>query len=75
MPYDPINLEYNEGNDGECLRYSDEAFKYRSALRAEQLQRRMTSGYNPITGAELQPVPVPHRPEPPAALQTSEPGM
>lgn len=69
MPYDPINLKYGEGRDGECLRYSDDALKYRSALRAEHLQRRMNGGYNPITGAELQRVPVPERPEAPAFMQ------
>lgn len=68
MPYDPISLEYGEGRDGECLRYSDEALKYRSALRAEHLQRRMNGSYNPITGAELQRVPVPQKPEAPAFM-------
>merc|ERR1712226_519367 len=65
MPYNPINLEYGEGRDGDCLRFSDEALKYRGALRADHLQRRMNNGYNPITGEVASRVAVPNRPNPP----------
>lgn len=73
MPYDPISLQYGEGRDGECLKYSDEALKYRSALRADNLQRRTNAGFNPITGEPTAPVPIPERPKPPSFLQM--PGM
>lgn len=66
MPYNPINLRYDDGSDGDRLRYSDESLRYRGALRAEHLQRRMTStGYNPITGAPIERVHVPGAPDPP----------
>ena len=66
MPYNPINLRYDDGSDGDRLRYSDESLRYRGALRAEHLQRRMTStGYNPITGAPIERVHVPGAPAPP----------
>jgi|EP00966_Prymnesium_polylepis_P028177 hypothetical protein len=63
MPYNPINLRYDDGTDGERLRYSDDSLRYRGALRAEHLQQRMTStGYNPITGEVIQKVTVPNAP-------------
>ena len=66
MPYNPINLRYDDGTDGDRLRYSDESLRYRGALRAEHLQQRMTStGYNPITGEMIQKVSVPDAPPPP----------
>ena len=67
MPYNPINLRYDDGNDGDRLRFSDESLRYRGALRAEHLQRRATStGYNPITGEAMKPVHVPEPPAPPS---------
>jgi hypothetical protein len=67
MPYNPINLRYDEGRDGDRLRYSDESLRYRGAQRAEHLQRRMTStGYDPITGMPIQRVFVPEAPKPPS---------
>jgi len=63
MPYNPINLRYDDGNDGDRLRYSDESLRYRGALRAEHLQRRQTStGYDPITGTPIDRVHVPSAP-------------
>lgn len=57
-------------NDGERLRFSDETLRYRCALRAEHLQRRMNgAGYNPITGAPMDRVYVPDAPRPPSFLQ------
>jgi hypothetical protein len=66
MPYNPINLRYDDGADGARLRFSDESLRYRGALRAEHLQRRNTStGYNPITGAPIERVHVPDAPDAP----------
>ena len=66
MPYNPINLHYDDGIDGDRLRYSDESLRFRGALRAEMLQQRTTStGYNPITGELIQKVTVPDAPLPP----------
>jgi len=66
MPYNPISLRYDDGNDGERLRFSDDSLRYRGALRAEHLQRRQTStGYDPITGAPINRVHVPDLPRQP----------
>jgi len=66
MPYNPISLRYDDGNDGERLRFSDDSLRYRGALRAEHLQRRQTStGYNPITGDAINKIHVPDAPRPP----------
>merc|ERR1719152_751686 len=65
MPYNPINLRYDEGQDGDRLRFSDESLRYRGALRAEHLQRRGASTpHNPITGAPITKVHVPQPPHP-----------
>jgi len=73
MPYNPINLRYDDGHDGDRLRYSDESLRYRGALRAEHLQRRMTStGYNPITGDAIERVHVPDAPLPPGQRPAEE---
>ena len=70
VPYNPISLRYDDGNDGERLRFSDETLRYRSALRADHLQRRMNgAGYNPITGAPMERISVPPAPDPPAFMQ------
>jgi len=68
MPYNPINLEYCAGRDGECLRYSDEALNYRISVRAEHLQRRNNGGYDPITGEAMQRVQVPNPPKAPSFM-------
>ena len=67
MPYNPINLQYDDNQDGQRLRYSDDTLKYRGALRAEHLQHRMNGarGFNPLTGQPVAPVVVPPRPQPP----------
>ena len=67
MPYNPINLRYDDSQAGEQLRYSDESLRYRCALRAERLQSKATtSGYNPITNEPIQRVHVPSMPQAPA---------
>jgi len=66
MPYNPINLRYDDGADGDRLRFSDDSLRYRGALRAEHLQRRGSSTpWNPITGDEMRTVHVPAPPRPP----------
>jgi len=66
MPYNPINLRYDDGSDGDRLRFSDESLRYRGALRAEHLQRRGAStAHNPITGEVMRKVHVPDKPPPP----------
>ena len=66
MPYNPINLRYDDGADGDRLAYSDQSMQYRGQLRADFIQRRNASTpYNPITNEEIRRVIVPARPQPP----------
>jgi hypothetical protein len=39
LPYDPITLMYNDGNDGQRLKYYDDKVKYRAGLRAQNMQK------------------------------------
>lgn len=66
MPYNPINLRYDDGVDGDRLRYSDASMLHRGALRSEHLQRRgMSTPFHPITGDMVPMVHVPPMPERP----------
>ena len=51
------------------MRFSDEALKYRGAMRADHLQRRMNNGYNPITGEVAARVSLPEKPTPPSFMR------
>lgn len=54
MPWNPITLRYDDGEDGERLRAEDERIRYRAAVRAQHLhQRNMAEPFNPITGAPV----------------------
>jgi len=66
MPYDPITLQYDVGEDGTRLKYSDDVMQHRSRVRAHFLQAKQTStGYDPITGNPIPQVHVPHQPSRP----------
>jgi hypothetical protein len=53
VPFNPVNLGYNQGRDGENLRKNDLELRHRDAMRADYLrQRGNAAGYNPITGEE-----------------------
>ena len=63
LPYDPLTLMYNDGNDGQRLKFYDDKTKHRAALRAQNMQQHdMSTPYNPITGLPQQKVAVPDRP-------------
>ena len=75
VPYNPISLKYDDSNDGDRLRFSDDTLRYRSALRADHLQRRMNgAGYNPITGAPMERIKVPDPPSMPSFMQQEPSG-
>ena len=50
VPYNPINLSYDENEGGDLLRHSDNMVRFRGAQRAFNLRSRDTCGFNPITG-------------------------
>merc|ERR1711924_315924 len=48
VPFDLMTLQYKSGAEGQQLQHHDQIVRYRSAQRAQNLQRRMNSaGYNP----------------------------
>jgi hypothetical protein len=50
-----ITLDYDKNQQGDYLKRVDEEKKYREGLRLFNLDARMNSGYNIITGAARQP--------------------
>ena len=50
VPYDPITLGYHDNQDGDKLRHTDDMIRYRAAMRAQQLRKKNTCGFDPITG-------------------------
>lgn len=66
VPYDAITLRYNDGLDGERLRFHDDKVRYRAAVRSRNLQRcgDTRTGYNIINGSDQAALAVPPQPEP-----------
>jgi|LauGreDrversion4_2_1035121.scaffolds.fasta_scaffold131171_2 hypothetical protein len=50
--YNPINLQYENSQDGEILKMRDEDAKVRALLRSKNLDVRSNCGYNPINGSD-----------------------
>ena len=71
VPYDAVNLRYNDGLDGERLRYHDDKVRYRAAVRSRNLQRcgESRAGYNILNGYEAPELSVPEAPEPAGCLK------
>ena len=64
VAYDAITLEYHATPAGQQQQFEDNMTKYRAGIRTEKLHRYGSGdGYNPITGAELQPLSLPRRPD------------
>lgn len=64
VAYDSITLEYHATPAGQQQQFEDNMTKYRAGIRTEKLHRYGSGdGYNPITGAELQPLALPKRPD------------
>jgi len=70
VPYDAITLRYNDGIDGDRLRYDDEKVRYRAALRSQNLMRcgDTRTGYDIVSGHSRPNVEVPGQPEPSDSL-------
>jgi len=57
VPFHPITLKYNDGQDGDRLRQHDQVIHYRAGLRAQNLHKRNNAaGFNPITGQDYAPM-------------------
>ena len=72
VPYDAITLRYNDGLDGERLRFHDDKVRYRAAVRSRNLQRcgDTRTGYNIINGNDQAQLAVPPAPQPGDELAT-----
>jgi hypothetical protein len=57
--YNVLTLKYDETVQGEALKYRDKARKEREGHRLANLDMRMNSGYNIITGASRTPPLIP----------------
>ena len=49
LPYNMITLQYNNGKDGDNLRYIDDSIRYRASLRAQNMMKHGGATYNLIT--------------------------
>lgn len=66
VAYDCVTLEYHTTPAGRQQLFEDNMAKYRAGVRTEKLHRYASGdGYNPITGEELRPLPLPRRPDQP----------
>tara|TARA_A100001015_G_C14772671_1_gene625889 strand:- start:136 stop:789 length:654 start_codon:yes stop_codon:yes gene_type:complete len=59
VPYNPVTLRYNDNEEGDDLRKSDNLVRVRAAQRAKILHDRGNSGFNPITGGYAAEVVIP----------------
>lgn len=66
VAYDTVTLEYHPSPAGQKQKYEDDLLRYKMGVRTETLHRRGAgAGYNPITGEELKPPPIPPKPRDP----------
>jgi len=71
VPYDTMSLEYNKDIDGERLKYEDDKVKYRTQLRATNLERAgdTRTGYDIISGDDKASMKLPNEPQPSPQLE------
>lgn len=71
VPYDTMSLEYNKDIDGDRLKYEDDKVKYRTQLRATNLERSgdTRTGYNILSGEDKDNMKMPVEPQPSAELK------
>eukprot|EP00698_Gefionella_okellyi_P024010 TRINITY_DN8364_c0_g1_i1.p1 TRINITY_DN8364_c0_g1~~TRINITY_DN8364_c0_g1_i1.p1 ORF type:complete len:209 (+),score=40.11 TRINITY_DN8364_c0_g1_i1:32-628(+) len=69
VAYNPLTLSYNDGNDGDRLKYSDDMTQYRATQRLANLaSKQHSTQYNPLTGAPLTQVEQRSRPVRPSSV-------
>ena len=63
VPYNPITLKYNDSQEGEKLKYTDDMIRYRAGIRSNYLfQHGGGDGYDPVTGQKTIGPKVPPKP-------------
>ena len=65
MPIHMLTMKYTETEGGVHLQHSDQAVKWRAAVRSAELDRKGNSEWNPVTGARREAMPHPPRPATP----------
>ncbi|KAH7425884.1 hypothetical protein KP509_11G076200 [Ceratopteris richardii] len=67
VPYDPITLQYHDGYEGERAKYMDASARWRAAMRAIRIYRKMNGdrNYNVISWEKLPKLSHPEKPTPP----------
>lgn len=60
--YNPITLDYDSTEQGRSLMQQDELVRYRAGLRMYNLDSKMNSQFNVITGEPRRPTNLPSRP-------------
>ena len=61
--YNPITLEYDGTEQGQRLKEADDAVRYRAGLRLFNLDQKMNSGYNILSGEARRPPSLPKAPD------------
>jgi hypothetical protein len=57
--FDIINLDYQKSKDGQKLANLDNDAMVRALMRSKVLDKKNNGGYNPVTGSDRPPIPVP----------------
>lgn len=74
VPYNTLNHRFNDGIDGERLRFREDNYRYKAQIRQTNLYANQNKQhYNPITGALKRQPPKPQKPMTPAQLRDLPP--
>ena len=61
-PFDIINLDYHDSEEGRELKYHDDLCEYRKNIRKNFLAAQAHLGWNPITGTAIVDLKIPNKP-------------
>lgn len=65
VPYHPVTLQYNDGDDGRRMAYEDAKIRFRAARRAKNMHDKSRSvDYNVVSGIDMSRLPTPVDPGP-----------
>jgi len=65
VPYHPVTLQYNDGDDGRRMAYEDAKIRFRAARRAKNMHDKSRSvDYNVVSGIDMARLPTPVDPGP-----------
>merc|ERR1719326_2270764 len=65
VPYHPVTLQYNDGDDGRRMEYEDAKIRFRAARRAKNMHEKSRSvDYDVVSGVNARRLPTPVDPGP-----------